>query len=161
MKNFLITRLEAIFPLEWDGHDKFDRICRDPNDEEAYEKTIMFLGKKWYELHVGTWNNHGSIVYLTIDALNYYIPSLLYWAHLDYRSVSLAFDAFLNRIFNTASGCIIIDNFTPIQKCFIVDFFCLFSDALSDLYGTNEHMENSLINDLIAEIPSGMSEKHR
>jgi hypothetical protein len=146
MQTLLITRLQMIFPTEWNGIDQFERICKSPDDDEAYEKTIGFLGKKWNELAPIVWKTHGPVAFLIPEALLYYIPSLLYWAHVDYKSVSLAFDSFLYMLSDSSAERVSFDGFTPIQRCFIADFISLFPDTLSDLYGTDEYLESSLKN---------------
>jgi hypothetical protein len=141
-----MTRLQMIFPTEWKGIDQFERICKAPDDDEAYEKTIGFLGKKWNELAPIAWKTHGPVAFLTFEALLYYIPSLLYWAHVDYKSVSLAFDSFLYMLSDSSAECVPFYGFTLTQRWFIADFISLFPDALSDLYGIDEYLDSSLKN---------------
>lgn len=145
MQDLLITRLEMIFPTEWDGIHQLERICKAHDDDEAYEKTIVFLGKKWNELKPSVWRTHGPVSFLNFEALIYYLPSLLYWSHVDYANVSLAFDAFLYMLTDHSARRFPIDALTDRQRCFVVDFVSLFPDSLSELYANDEYLESSLI----------------
>lgn len=129
--------------MEWDGIHQFERICISPDDDEAYEKSIPFLGKKWRDLQPSVWRTHGSVGFLTPEALLYYLPSLLYWAHGNYDDVSLAIDSLLYE-FSDLSGDFPYDRLTTGQICFLIDFVSLIPDSISELYGNEEYWESSL-----------------
>jgi len=92
----LIRNIEAAFPRDAAVRLGLDKLCINPNDEEAVEEISIFAGKVWWEISASDWRQHWSaIAFLSDIGIHAFIPSLIVDSICNFDDCNLAVDGLI------------------------------------------------------------------
>jgi len=88
LKKYLsrIREIEILFPQETNGFPTNDvrRLADDCEYDEALEHAEPLLGRRWIEIEAEHWyHNFDSSVLLTVEAIVYYLPSIMRFTYME------------------------------------------------------------------------------
>jgi len=88
LKKYLsrIREIEILFPQETNGFPTNDirRLADDCEYDEALEHAVPLLGRRWIEIEAEHWyHNFDSSVLLTVEAIVYYLPSIMRFTYME------------------------------------------------------------------------------